>query len=120
PRTEICLVLIQVLQIEIHSVAETSILADFGMGTKDYPSFSLTNVKIPVATLTTIKVAIARQTASLSVNFQMASMHRTVQATSERVMMTNEMITTRLGSITPLSSCLILTTCSFRSWFSIL
>src|SRR4029078_6338887 len=95
PRTEICLMLIQVSQIKIHSVAETSILADFGISTKDHPSFSLTNVKIPVATLTTIKVAIARQTASLSVNFQIARIHNTVQATSERVIMTNEMIRTR-------------------------
>jgi hypothetical protein len=49
---------------------------------RSYPSFSFTSANMAVAMLTTMKVAMARQTASDSVNFQMASMQRTVQATS--------------------------------------
>lgn len=51
--------------------------------------------------LTTMNVAMARQTASDSVNFQMARMQRTVQATSETVMTMNDIIRTTVGSITP-------------------
>jgi len=71
------------------------------------PSFSFTNVKIPVATLTTINVAIARQTASDSVNCQIAKIHKTVQATSEIVITVKEIVLTSFGSTTPRSSRLI-------------
>jgi len=57
-----------------------------------YPNFSFTKVNIAVAMLTTMNVAIARQTASDSVNFQIARMHRTVQATSDTVITTNAII----------------------------
>ncbi len=59
--------------------------------------------------LTTINVAIARQTASDSVNFQMARMHRTVQTTSEIVITTNAIQRTSCGFTTPLA----LNFCSF-------
>src|SRR5688500_16191521 len=72
-----------------------------------YPNFSFTKVKIAVAMLTTMKVAIARQTASDSVNFQMARMHRTVHAIGEIVMTTKEMLRTSFGSSTPRSSVLV-------------
>src|SRR5262245_46446200 len=54
-----------------------------------------------VAMLTTMKVAIARQTASDSVNFQIARMQRTVQATSEMVITTKAIHRTMRGSSTP-------------------
>src|SRR5215203_294498 len=69
-----------------------------------YPSFSFTNVKIAVAILTTINVAMARQTASDSVNFQMASMQRTVHATSDIVMTTKAIQRTIAGLTTPRDS----------------
>jgi hypothetical protein len=76
-------------------------------------------VKIPVATLTTIKVAIARQTASDSVNCQIAKIHKTVQATSESVMTVNEIMRTSFGSTMPFISRLALTAVEcflFPSW----
>src|SRR3569623_1320763 len=54
-----------------------------------------------VAMLTTMNVAIARQTASDSVNFQMASMQRTVQATSDTVITKNAIQRTSVGLTTP-------------------
>src|SRR5688500_16884203 len=66
-----------------------------------YPNFSFTKVNIAVAILTTMNVAIARQTASDSVNFQMARIHRTVQTTSETVMMIKAIHLTISGFTTP-------------------
>lgn len=54
-----------------------------------------------VAIETTIKVATARQTASLLVNSQIARMQRTVQKTSEIVMMVNAAMRTKRGLTTP-------------------
>lgn len=64
----------------------------------------MTKVKIPVETITTIKVAIARQTASDSVNFQIAKMHKIVLATSEIVITVKEILRTTRGSMTPFNS----------------
>src|SRR6476646_5196631 len=80
-----------------------------------YPSFSFTTVNIAVAMLTTINVAIARQTASDSVNFQIARIQRTVQATSETVMTTNAIHRTIPGSTTPRVLLLTSTTTSGSS-----
>lgn len=62
------------------------------------------NVKIAVAMLTSMNVAVARQTASDSVNFQMASVQSIVQAANETVIMMNEMVRACFGSSTPRSS----------------
>jgi hypothetical protein len=67
-----------------------------------HPSFSFTNVKMAVATLTTVKVAIARQMASDFVNSHIARMHRTVHAISDEVITRNAIHRTRRGSTTPL------------------
>lgn len=80
-----------------------------------HPNFSLTKVNIAVAMLTTMNVAIARQTASDSVNFQMASMQRTVQATSDTVITANAIQRTIAGFTTPRDSLLIFTTTSVSS-----
>lgn len=58
-------------------------------------------MKIAVEMMTTINVAIARHTASLSVNFQIAKMQSTVQATSENVMTINDKTLTARGFTTP-------------------
>jgi len=70
-----------------------------------------------VAMLTTMNVAIARQTASDSVNFHIARMQRTVQATSDIVMTMKEMIRTIFGWTTPRSSDLDLIVISVESSF---
>ena len=70
-----------------------------------------------VAMLTTMNVAIARQTASDSVNFHIARMQRTVQATSDIVMTMKEMIRTIFGWTTPRSSDLDLMVISVESSF---
>jgi hypothetical protein len=80
-----------------------------------YPNFSFTNVNIAVAILTTMNVAIARQTASDSVNFQIARMQRTVHATSDMVMTTNAIHRTIAGFTTPRDSVLSFTTTSVSS-----
>ena len=56
--------------------------------------------------LTTMKVAIARQTASDSVNFQIARIQRTVQATRDIVMTMNAIHRTIAGFTTPRDSVL--------------
>jgi hypothetical protein len=48
-----------------------------------------------------MNVATARHTASDSVNFQMARMQRTVQATNDTVITMNEIILTSFGFRTP-------------------
>ncbi len=73
-----------------------------------YPSFSLTNVKIPVATLTTINVAIARQTVSTTSFCQIAQIHNTVQITREKVIITNAVLRTMTGLKTPFFSLLLI------------
>src|SRR5213593_4091718 len=65
--------------------------------------------------LTTIKVAMARQTASDSVNFQMARMQRTVQATSETAITTKAIQRTIFGLSMPRRSIFNLTTTSVSS-----
>ena len=83
-------------------VGEIDLHEDWIGHSGSYPNFSFTNVKIAVAMLTTIKVAIARQTASDSVNFQIARMHRTVQTTRETVITRNAIQRTSVGFTTPL------------------
>src|SRR5256885_11979257 len=101
----------------IPTLSETSILTHIQRAIKagSQPSFSFTNVNIAVAMLTTIKVAIARQTASDSVNFHIARMQRTVQATSEMVMTINAIHRTMCGSTTPRVLALSSTTTSGSS-----
>ena len=67
--------------------------------------------------LTTMNVAIARQTASDLVNSHIARMQRTVQATSEIVMTRKEILRTNFGRKTPRSSDLAFIVISVDSSF---